>query len=561
MRSVKLRIIHTTDVHGCLFPFDTLHGKETTGSLSRVFTYVKKLRLEYGNNLLLFDSGDVLQGDPICYYSNFIDTDHRNLVAAAINMMRYDAMTIGNHDIETGHAVYDKFMNECNSPVLAANAVSASSSLPYFKPYTIIRRSGIKIAVVGMLTQAIPYWLSRKLWDGIEFEDTLACSTKILEYLRENEKPDFIVGLFHTGLNGGICIDGYAENSTENIVKNTDGFDLVLFGHDHKRYCSSIENRSGRGVLCVNPSSNAGSIGDIEVTFSVEDGPDGIVRVKDKYIHGEVKSVEDFRPDSSFLDEFSHEYTESRNYLDRVIGVVDRTVKTRDCYFGPALFTDFIHRVQMDVSGARISFVAPLSFDETLFVGNIRVKDIFNLYKYENQICALRMKGSEILGYLEMSYDLWITAMSSPDGHIMKITEYEYEGHSYSFFSNLVFNFDTAAGFRYTVDVTKPYGHRVCIGKMSDGSEFCPDEWYVVAMHSYRANGGTEFLTKGAGIPFDELHSRIVFQSEKDQRSCIIQDIERNGKMCFSRVSDWKFIPEDWAVKAVERDRKLLFGD
>lgn len=561
MRSIRLRIIHTTDVHGCLFPYDSLHGKETTGSLSRILTYVKKLRREYADNLLLLDSGDILQGEPICYYSNFIDTARRNLVAAAVNSMRYDAVTIGNHDIETGHAVYDKFVHECNCPVLAANVLKTDTSLPYFKPYTIIHRSGVKIAVVGMITQAIPYWLSRKLWDGMVFADPLICSENILNYLRENEKPDFIVGLFHTGLNGGISVGGYEENSTENIVRNTEGFDLVLFGHDHKRFCRSIENRAGRGVLCVNPSSNAGFIGDIEVVLSVEDGTDGKVTVKEKSISGDVMPVKDFSPDSDFVDNFYNDFLESKKFLNRIIGVVDRDVRTRDCYFGPAPFTDFIHRVQMEVSGASISFAAPLSFDETLCAGVVRVKDIFKLYKYENQICAMRMKGSEILGYLEMSYDLWVTTMHSPDGHIMRITEYEYEGRSYSFFSNLVFNFDTAAGFSYTVDVTKPCGQRIRIGRMNDGREFCPDEWYVVAMHSYRANGGTEFLTKGAGIPFPELRDRIVFQSEKDQRAYIIRDIEEDRQMRFCKISDWKFIPEEWTVKAVERDRKLLFGD
>ena len=138
MGTLKLRIIFTCDVHGCFFPYDSFHKRETTGSLSRVHTYVKELRKEYGNNLILLDGGDILQGQPTCYYSNFVAPTTPNLTASIMNYMQYDGVTIGNHDIETGHCVYDKFRRELNCPVLSANITNKETTLPYFLPYSII---------------------------------------------------------------------------------------------------------------------------------------------------------------------------------------------------------------------------------------------------------------------------------------------------------------------------------------------------------------------------------------------------------------------------------------
>ncbi|WP_337668151.1 metallophosphoesterase, partial [Prevotella sp.] len=167
MRTVNIRILHTSDIHGCLFPFDFLHGKEATGSLSRAYNYIKSRRKTFGKNLLLIDSGDILQGQPTFYLSNFINTEKPNLAASVYNYMQYDCVTIGNHDIETGHLVYDKFNKELDSPLLAANIICTRTGRPYFKPYTVIEREGVRIAIIGMTTPTVPYWLNEELWQGM----------------------------------------------------------------------------------------------------------------------------------------------------------------------------------------------------------------------------------------------------------------------------------------------------------------------------------------------------------------------------------------------------------
>ena len=94
---------------------------------------------------------------------------------------------------------------------------------------------------------------------------------------------------------------------------------------------------------------------------------------------------------------------------------------------------------------------------------------------------------------------------------------------------------------------------------MSNGEPFDEAKWYKVAINSYRAEGGGELLTKGAGIPHDSLSSRILWRSEKDLRYYLMQEIEKAGVMDPQPNSNWRFVPEEWVKPAAERDRKILF--
>ena len=176
-KTVELRIIQTSDVHGCFFPYDYINMTPAKGSMARVYSYVKKLRTIYGKNLLLLDNGDILQGQPTCYYCNYIKPESKNVAASIVNYMEYDAQTIGNHDIETGHNVYDKWIKEVDCPILGANVINTKTYKPYLQPYTMFVRDGVRIAVIGLLTPAIPYWLNEKLWSGLQFVNMTESAT------------------------------------------------------------------------------------------------------------------------------------------------------------------------------------------------------------------------------------------------------------------------------------------------------------------------------------------------------------------------------------------------
>ena len=173
---------------------------------------------------------------------------------------------------------------------------------------------------------------------------------------------------------------------------------------------------------------------------------------------------------------------------------------------------------------------------------------------------VLRMTGEEIRKHLEMSYAMWTNQMKSPEDHIMLLNDNMKEDQQRAGFKNYTFNFDSACGIDYEVDVTKPEGQKVKILRMSNGEAFDEHKWYKVVMNSYRANGGGELLTQGAGIPKDSIESRVIYHSELDARHYLMAEIEKMGILNPQPNNNWKFVPEEWTKPALERDRKLIFG-
>ena len=227
-KTVKIRMIETTDVHGRFFPFDFINQQPADGSLARVSAYVDSLRNIYGDRLLLMDAGDVLQGQPVVTYYNYVKTDAENIAASVNNFMRYDVQTMGNHDVETGHKVYDKWVKELRCPTLGANIVSTATDTPYLKPYTIFKRDGVKIAVIGLITPGVPSWLSEELWSGLRFEDAVKTARKWMDVVKKKERPDVVVGLFHTGINDSSKTNGLLNDATREIARQVPGFDVIF---------------------------------------------------------------------------------------------------------------------------------------------------------------------------------------------------------------------------------------------------------------------------------------------------------------------------------------------
>ena len=375
-----------------------------------------------------------------------------------------------------------------------------------------------------------------------------------MDYVQKNEKPDVVVGLFHSGKEGGIITEEYEEDASLKVAREVPGFDIVFFGHDHATHKSFVKNVEGKNVLCLDPSCNALQVAD--ACIEIEIGKRGKIT---KRITGEIVDVTPYDIDQRYVSHFQAAIDSVNNFVNRPIGVFESALYTRDCYFGSAAFTDFIHDLQLQLTDADISFNAPLSFDTSIPAGTVYVSDMFNLYRYENQLYVLRMTGEEVRKHLEMSYDLWVNTMHSPDDHIMLLNDQKTDDQQRFMFKNLAFNFDSAAGIDYEVDVTKPDGQKVRILRMSNGQPFDEKKWYKVAMNSYRGNGGGELLTRGAGIPLKQIPERIIFQSEKDQRYYLMQEIEKAGRLNPKAHGNWRFVPDEWAKPAIERDRALLF--
>ena len=564
-KTVKLKVIETSDVHGHFFPWDFMEGRPIKGTLVRANSYITRQRKAMGNDrLLLIDNGDILQGQPCVYWSNYVMPEDENLAAQVVNYMQYDAETVGNHDIEPGHKVYDKWIREVRCPLLGANIVhedkknaEANPKNIYtgLQPYSVHYVDGAKIVVLGMLTPAIPNWLNRSIWKGIEFEEMVSCAKKWVKYIQENEKPDLLFGLFHSGFNGGIHTPDYDEDATEAVAKEVPGFDIIFFGHDHMLHNEWVTNCEGKKVLCIDPSCYVKYIAEADITLKYKGD-----KLVSKQIKGHLVNVENETIDEQMLQHFQPKIDEVKAYVARKIGRFEHPVYSREGFFGNSAFTDLIHNLQLKISGADVSFNAPLAFDNVIQAGEVTQADMFKLYRFENLMFVLRMTGEEIHKYLEFSYSLWANTMTSPDDHALLLNDASKYDQQRTGFKNYTFNFDSAAGIDYVVDLTKPVGQKVNILQMTNGEPFDESKWYKVVMNSYRANGGGELLTRGAGIPQDSLESRVLFHTDMDQRHYLTEKIHEMGSVDPQPNHNWRFVPEAWVQPALERDYKQLFG-
>lgn len=566
-QTVNVKIIETSDVHGAIFPYDLVNNRPSNSSLAQVMTYLNEQRADTNQIVFLLDNGDILQGDPVVYYYNFEKTDTIHLYADVMNFMGYDAATVGNHDIETGHNVYDKFNREINFPWLAANAIKTSDGEPYFKPYTTIERNGIKVAVLGLITPAIPQWLPEKIWEGMQFDDMVETAQKWVKIIRETEQPDLLIGLFHAGVNYNYNDESEStyknENASKLIAEKVAGFDVIFVGHDHEGWNFKTRNPNGKEVLVLGTQASAKTlaVANIKLKFDKFCG-----FFANQEMSGEIIEVKNYQPDEIFMKRFSPAFEEVKAYVSRPIGKFTKSISSRDAILGPSEFVDLINTVQLDLTDADISFTAPLSFNAQIKQGDLYVKDMFNLYRYENLLYTIEMTGKEIKDYLEYSYGNWFNQMKDENDNLLRFKVDEKGNLVYSQRSNSpelyerFYNFDAAAGIDYEVDVTKPIGEKIKIINFSDGRKFEPDSKYKVALNSYRGNGGGGHLTRGSKIPKEELSKRVISSTEKDLRYYMMKWIEEKKSVEPKLLGNWKVVPENFWLSGKQKDYKILFN-
>lgn len=541
-----IRIAVSTDVHGMIFPEDLIERRPASNSLSHVYSYLLEKRQSKDTALLLLDNGDFLQGQPSVYYYNFLETAAPHICTEVMNFMQYDAGTVGNHDIEAGPEVYRRLEENFQFPWLAANAVNSISGEPEFIPYTILEAGRKKIAVLGLITPGIPSWLPEEYWLGMEFKDMVETAAFWVPRILEDEKPDLLVGLFHSGLDksyGGAENDYLNENASLLVAEQVPGFDLIFAGHDHRNSVQWVQNIAGDSVLLIDPGSHARFIGEAQVTFL---GDQITMEAQNIPMHN-------YKASNIFLEKFNPHREELRHYLDDTITWLSEEMKGLDGLFGPGPRISLVHRLQLELSGADISFCAPLSINTSLYKGPVLVSDLFKLYKFENILYRLEMTGNEIDAYLEYAVGPWFETMKSRDDHLLKFSSSNSDR-----LANPYYNFSSAAGILYTVDVTKKVGDRVEIQSMADGTDFYPDHIYQVAVNSYRRNGGGGHLSKGAGLDRETIEERSRWFSERDIRFHLMEYLDATDTLYINTLDNWSVIPEEYTTKASLKDRSIL---
>ncbi len=542
----------TNDLHGRFF--DSLYVSKNSFetheySLASVATTMKEARANSTDgNIILLDIGDHLQGDNAAFYYNFIDTTSVHIFSRIMNYLDYDAVVVGNHDIEPGKSVYDKVTKEMDMPYLAANAIDTKTGKPYFDAYTILNRNGVKIAVIGLTNPNIPNWLSPHLWEGIEFEEVVPTLEHWVQYVREKEQPHFVIAAIHAGL--GDKESDSKENPSRFVAKNIKGIDLVLAAHDHQVVAEKFMN-GDKEVWVLEGGSRASTLSKANVQLTVKDG-----KVVSTIVSGESISMSGVTPEAAYLEHFRDDFLKVKEFTNRPVGKLNNDIASHEAYFGSSAYIDMIHTLQLKASGADISFAAPLSFNATIEKGELNYQNLLDIYPFENQLYVIVMTGQEIKDYLEFSYASWLNPNPMQNGHLLDI-KLNDKRKRWSF-SHPSYNFDSAAGIQYEVDITKKEGDRINIISLADGGTFDMDSKYKVAMTSYRASGGGYHLEQGAGIAKEEMDSRLVARLA-DIRELLYDQILADGSIEAEKLNQWKFIPQSVVAKLADKDYQLLF--
>lgn len=238
----QLTILHTNDTHSTIFPLsdnlsDTL--KAGRGGYLRRVNLVKEERAKKPH-LLLFDSGDFSQGSP--YYTVF----KGDVEVGLMNLMGYDAATIGNHEFDFGLDNMARLFRTAKFPIVCANYDFTGTPVEgLVKPYVVIKREGVRIGVFG-LSPVLEGLVSADNFAGVKYLDPIAKAKETVKTLKEKEKCDVVVCLSHLGWN---MLPPDVDDAQ--LIKATSGIDLVLGGHSHTYMVEAekVANAEGKEII------------------------------------------------------------------------------------------------------------------------------------------------------------------------------------------------------------------------------------------------------------------------------------------------------------------------
>lgn len=554
----NLSIVTTGDGHGSWFSKPFSDKGSARGSLMDQSQYVTDLRAEKGeDNVILVDAGDNFLGSNATFYYDYVDTLSPYLYPKLAAYMKYDAVIAGHCDFEAGHGVYDRaaegFRKE-GIPFLAGNVVSTDNGSRYFRTGTIVKRNGVKVAILGYTNADNAALMDRSAYTGLEFKSLTPLVQEDVDVFRKKYKPQVVVVVAHTAIGKG------EGNNTEkqglDLFESLRGVDFLVTAHDHS---NKVMKRDSIVLMSSGKSGQYAGYG--EVKLVVKGG-----KVISRELDAKSVSISRDKTDTAMESAFKDEFDAVKAFSCSKIGSVKKDLVSREFYSGQCDYLNFLHALALTYCPMDISLTSTLLIDGKISAGDVTFNDLKTLYPYGNKLVVLKLSGEEIKKYLEASYDLWIETVSGPEAeHILRIKQAKDWGTGQMVWklAKSPANFDSAAGIDYTVDVTKPYGERVNIQSIADGSPFEMSKMYCVGITSYRSTGAGGLLKAAGLLSAEEVESRTIFKGP-EFRTILYEYFQKNGsidpKLIGKKelVGRWKFVPEG-VREVIRKDVELCY--
>jgi len=474
----QLTILHTSDLHGNIFPINYATNQPYYVGLGKVSTILKNTLAENPATIIL-DTGDLIQGTPLEYYHAKIDNTPADPMVLVMNHMGYKATVIGNHEFNYGMNVLEKAISEADFPFLSANIVKKGTDEPFFKPYILFNVvSGddiITVAYLGLTTKYIPNWEEPKHIEMLDFLDPVEVAKKYVPML--SDVADVVIVGYHGGLErdpetGEPTEELTGENQGYQLLKEVPGIDVLLTGHQHRTIATIVD-----GVVISQPSNWGKVVNKIDLTLELKDGK---WVISDKNISSISSKTVDADPEVlALVQDYEDKVQE---WLDQPVGLA-----TGDFYIDDPMIArladnpliEFINKVQMDASGAPISSAALFNNDiKGWKAGPVTLRDINAVYIYPNTLKVIRVTGADIKAALERSAEYF----SVVDSEVIVTKSWVDPKPRH-------YNYDMWEGINYKIAVNKPVGERIIELKFN-GKPIDPDAEYEIVLNNYRAGGG-----------------------------------------------------------------------
>lgn len=251
-RTTRLVILHTNDTHSQVEP----DAKTDQGGYARLLGVINTIRREE-KNVLLLDAGDFWQGTPFFnFYGGRVE-------AKALKMMRYDAITLGNHEFDNGIDSLAAILREVGLKVVNSNYdVQETPLKPFVEPYRILRRGGLKIGILGVGVN-LNGLVFKKNFEGMRLLDPIASANQISDYLKDRLKCDLVICLSHLGVTAAD-----ASPTDYDLAQASRSIDIIIGGHSHLVIENkTVANAAGKPVVVAQMGKSGRNLGRIDLTF------------------------------------------------------------------------------------------------------------------------------------------------------------------------------------------------------------------------------------------------------------------------------------------------------
>ncbi|MFQ5890178.1 MAG: bifunctional metallophosphatase/5'-nucleotidase [Gemmatimonadota bacterium] len=522
-QTVRVTLLGTTDVHGHLLPYDYATDGTERGGLARVATLVDSIR-RADEHVLLFDSGDLLQGTPLDEYQARVSADPVHPVIAAMNALGYAASAVGNHEYNYGIPFLERTLAAAGFPFLAANIYDAVSGETVFPPFIIRETGGVRVGILGFTTPGVAIWDRSHVEGRLRFADIVESARRWLPEL-ERQRPDLIVAIAHSGIGPG---SSYApesgvpeENAIHRLATELPAIDLVFAGHSHDR----VEGSRIGEALVVQAGRFARVLAVVHVTLRRIAGRWSILKKRSFTIPtGETA------PSAVVANIVRDAHERTVAWLREPIGFTpDRWTAAR-ARFEDTPIADLITEVQRQAAGADLASTAVFDPSASFGPGAVSRRDILGLYIYPNTLKAVRISGADLRAYLEWSARYFTGFPGEP------LINDSVPGY----------NFDVVSGVSYRIDLSRPAGRRITELRFR-GRPVAPADSFTLALNNYRQSGGG-----GAEMV---ARAPVVYSGEESISQLIIDWVRGRDTLRFTDVfeENWRLLPEA-AVQQVSRE-------